>query len=219
MEQHGAKGFIGFYSTVPSSGLEERLNKLAIGHRVFDRESIEAKLLSEDPRLREVFARYFPKSYANFRKDSKTLVRVLDTHVPLKCDVCQHDLMQLREVEGERLHHGVIGIVKKNGPPQRGSIMAVYAACKGPCDRRLERSYWKQFQCLTGWLDIDHLTIPGLFITEQIGIMNGLRSGNKYEDSAFKGLIEMMIAISQSVVRDMTVEERTTMRKLLELQF
>ena len=49
--------------------------------------------------------------------------------------------------------------------------------------------------------------------------MNGLRSGNKYEDSAFKGLIEMMIAISQSVVRDMTVEERTTMRKLLELQF
>ena len=71
VEQHGAKGFIGFYSTVPSSGLEERLNKLAIGHRVFDRESIEAKLLSEDPRLREVFARYFPKSYANFRKDSK----------------------------------------------------------------------------------------------------------------------------------------------------
>jgi hypothetical protein len=60
---HRCQGFIAFYSTLPSSGLGETLNKLRpdFEYLQFDAEVIERKLL-DNPRGRVLAARYMPKS-------------------------------------------------------------------------------------------------------------------------------------------------------------
>lgn len=66
IEQFGAQGFLGFYSTLPSSGLENKLIGLRANQnmefQVFDWAKIEQLLLGE-PKLRNVALRYFPQSY------------------------------------------------------------------------------------------------------------------------------------------------------------
>ncbi|MDF3129272.1 restriction endonuclease [Kiritimatiellaeota bacterium B1221] len=62
VEQHNCDGFFGFYSTLPSSGLQSRLDQLVnIETLVYSREKIERRLLdSEEGRL--IASRYFPNS-------------------------------------------------------------------------------------------------------------------------------------------------------------
>ncbi len=61
-----ADGFMGFYSTLPSGGLEDTLSRIKteIDVYVFDRGRIEKRLLSEIS-LQTVFQQYFPESCKN----------------------------------------------------------------------------------------------------------------------------------------------------------
>lgn len=61
-----AHGFMGFYSTLPSGGLEDTLNRIKtdVDVYVFDRGRIAQRLLSE-PGLQTVFQQYFPESCKN----------------------------------------------------------------------------------------------------------------------------------------------------------
>lgn len=65
VERFRADGFIGFYSTLPSTGLENLLDGLEhrFAHLIFDKASISQTLLTE-PALDSVFQQYLPKSYA-----------------------------------------------------------------------------------------------------------------------------------------------------------
>ena len=64
MQAHKCSGFIGFYSTIASSGLATNLQKIRENNKydvmVFDREKIERYLL-ENIGLRGVLKRFFPK--------------------------------------------------------------------------------------------------------------------------------------------------------------
>lgn len=65
VEQHGADGFLAFYSTVPSATLARRFDKLRdrLPYLLFDQGKIRS-LLHEESRLRGVFERYLPRSFA-----------------------------------------------------------------------------------------------------------------------------------------------------------
>lgn len=65
--RHNCKGFIAFYSMLPSSGLSSCLSGLEsdIHVRTFERTAIERGLLSD--RMDTVFLRYFPKSYESYK--------------------------------------------------------------------------------------------------------------------------------------------------------
>jgi hypothetical protein len=67
VERIQADGFLGFYSTLPSSGLIDTFKglgeRIAVDH--LDRGSIEQYLIS-DPTLNSVFKTYFPQSYGRF---------------------------------------------------------------------------------------------------------------------------------------------------------
>ncbi|HKO36403.1 MAG TPA: hypothetical protein VJV21_07985 [Pyrinomonadaceae bacterium] len=58
----GAVGFIGFYSTLPSTGLRDRLRGLSIKVEIFDAGRI-ANYLITTPALTPVFQQYFPRSW------------------------------------------------------------------------------------------------------------------------------------------------------------
>ncbi|KAA6307450.1 hypothetical protein EZS27_040879 [termite gut metagenome] len=77
-------GFIGFYSTVPSSGLNTRLTQLKNNGdikdcRVFDYKLIENYLITIG--YSELLMRYFPSSY----KTIKPLHLVFNQYLPLEC--------------------------------------------------------------------------------------------------------------------------------------
>lgn len=74
VHKFNAQGFMGFYSTVPASGLDDALARIRtqIDCYVFDSGRIENRLISS-PELRSVFQQYFPSSYDKFvsRTNSK----------------------------------------------------------------------------------------------------------------------------------------------------
>lgn len=89
IEQFGADGFIGFYSTLPRSGLNNRLDsyKNRFKIQVFDKERIESYILGH--KRYELFKRYFPKSYQEWmvNENEKTPSQILSSYMPLKCSV------------------------------------------------------------------------------------------------------------------------------------
>jgi len=70
VEFHKCTGFIGFYSTLPASGLANTINAIKgeISVQIFDRAKIEDFLVNK-PRLRLVLQRYFPKSYKSITQN------------------------------------------------------------------------------------------------------------------------------------------------------
>lgn len=60
---NNCKGFIGFYSSVPTSGLIRNLSGLSeIEFKIFDKEGIEKEIIGIN-KMEILFARYFPESY------------------------------------------------------------------------------------------------------------------------------------------------------------
>src|SRR5947209_13918460 len=63
IRQHSADGFMGFYSTVPSAALVERLHQLTNNgeldsHEIFDSRKIESRFF--DTSMSKLALRYFP---------------------------------------------------------------------------------------------------------------------------------------------------------------
>ena len=67
VRKFNAQGFMGFYSTIISGGLDDTFSRIRsqIKVYVYDRGRIESSLLSE-PELKTIFQQYFPKSYSNW---------------------------------------------------------------------------------------------------------------------------------------------------------
>lgn len=66
---HNCDGFIGFYSTIASSGLKdqlERFSKNQISYQIFDNEKIENRIIGIK-NMENLFMRYFPISYKNWK--------------------------------------------------------------------------------------------------------------------------------------------------------
>lgn len=84
-----AHGFMGFYSTLPSGGLDDTFARIRsdVDVFVFDRGRIETRLLSYES-LTRVFQQYFPKSYRKWTRgtvwqsleDTQKELNDLDTH-------------------------------------------------------------------------------------------------------------------------------------------
>ena len=70
LEQFGCQGFIAFYSTLPSSGLTNKLEsyKTRFGIEIFDYKRIEHFLVAQRS-LRHVLRRYFPNSYQHLTQN------------------------------------------------------------------------------------------------------------------------------------------------------
>ncbi|GAB3217865.1 restriction endonuclease [Algoriphagus aestuariicola] len=68
VKSNSCHGFIGFYSTIASTGLNQNLKGLAsqIEYQVFDREKIEREIVGIRC-MENLFLRYFPKSYKEWK--------------------------------------------------------------------------------------------------------------------------------------------------------
>jgi hypothetical protein len=128
------------------------------------------------------------------------VARVLDNYEPLKCKDCGKDLLE----EGQ----GVVAFVEPlSSSGSERSIAAVYAACKGNCDR-LVRSAYRDMGYGTTWEDLEDLIHPHGFDRWVMAHFNQLFTGKDYSDEAFETLKQITLKISQKVLRQPTTEER-----------
>lgn len=211
-----AEGFVGFYSTISSSGLNTRLRQLKENneikeYRILDNKLIENYLITSG--FSELMFRYFPESY----KRIKPLHLITSKYEPLKCDYCDKDLLiSLFQEE----YTALIAFAEKYDSEKNVSyIEDIYCACKGECDRTLEaETITKKY--ITGWRDISDLVIPVEFLRFIFAIINRLREGRDiYTDEAYNKLRKIIIALAQKVLHFTTEEERERFLSLLKMPF
>jgi hypothetical protein len=217
IDSYNADGFIGFYSTIPSSGLNTRLNSLREGGRIKDYKIFDGRLI-ENYLIRTGFSdivmRYFPESY----KSIKPLHLVLDEYIPLKCDSCEKDILEL--LYQETYSANLIFVQKDEFVNQKHirHVHHVYCCCKGDCDERLTRIYERpQEDLITNWIDIGDLAIPIMYIRWIMTYTHNLREGTYiYNNRSFNRLQEILIALSQKVLRESTGQERERVNESLD---
>ena len=69
VKSNSCDGFIGFYSTLPSSSLIRKIEGLGIKSLIFDRSTIEKQLIKSEEG-KKLISRYFPKSFKKWINDS-----------------------------------------------------------------------------------------------------------------------------------------------------
>lgn len=212
MEAFKADGFLGFYSTIASSGLNGRLRDLRNNgtikdYQIFDHKRIEDYLMRLG--FSRIFTRYFPKSVKRVRP----LHKVLDEYIPIACDVCGKDLLEALYREN---YSGLVAQFKRfDKSSSITTVEDMYFACKGKCDKQMDARLHKP----TGWKDLSDLAIPAELLRWIMATFNQLRAGVKYTDRAFAKEKQLIIALSQKVFREMTERERERVRELISLPF
>jgi hypothetical protein len=211
-------GFIGFYSTVPSSGLNTRLNSLKENgdikdYRVFDYKLIENLLMKIG--YEHLMIRYFPESYIQI----KPLHKIFDKYLPLNCRSCGTDLLLKTFEEGDT---GLIAfadkleIIKQEGCEEfRAShVYELYWACKGPCDSSYDKEL-RERKIYSSWNNMDDLIIPRYFINWVILRIVEIESKSYiYEPEALEQLKYFIKAMSQKVMRTISEKEQERLNLL-----
>jgi hypothetical protein len=201
-----ADGFIGFYSTLPSSTLARTFeaHRGEIEVAIFDAARIEHELLTR-PKLRTIFKRYFPKSATTWEHDRIAPFPLADVYEPLECEGCHTDLLTK---EGKV---GNIVFVSTSAKPYR--MVRVFACCK-ECDRQVSRRY-RSPEYHEQWTDVADLVIPRRFIEMVMALMNELQRRDPiYEEAALDEFKRILLRIAQVVVRETSPSQR---RRLAEI--
>jgi hypothetical protein len=204
LDSFHADGFIGFYSTLASSGLNTRLVQLrAKGNikdfRIFDHQLIENYLLRVG--YSELMMRYMPDSYKQF----SPLRLVENDYRPLKCQACGEDILK---ASYEKPGTGLVLLLRDYEDDTKTNIQEVYWCCKGECDRILKARKEKP-GLTTSWNDISTLFIPRYFLDWIFANFDKMRNGSvQYTEKAYEDLIVFILAISQRVMRETTEKEK-----------
>jgi hypothetical protein len=213
VEANKCTGFIGFYSTLPSSGLAGNISGLSdhIETQVFDKEKIESRLLGSVKGL-ELAERYFPESIKNWRVENPTPAKIFSESPKLECAYCQKNLLEPKS-------SGIIVLwqkMREDYEKEPEYFEYIYWCCKGHCDKRLGAKYIGQ-RLVDGWQDITDVLIPHVYIKWIMCILNELRSGTQYSDDAYAKLKEFLLNIYPYIARHLTSKEKERVGTLITI--
>jgi hypothetical protein len=200
VEANGCTGFLGIYSTLPSSGLAEILAGLQpkIEVKVLDGEQLETILLKE-PSAAVIARRYFPKSFAAWGVENPEAAKLYANEESLYCAACKKDLLE-PTIEGN------ICFVSRY--PDTNKLLTVYCSCKEH-DYALQQLYSQRFGATSSWQDLRDLATPVLYIRTLMGFINRFRNKElEIDDNAFKDLKTAMLIIFTRVSRHQNAEDR-----------
>ena len=207
-----ADGFIGFYSTLASAGLNNRLAQLKSekhvrDYRIFDHKLIENHLLAKG--YSNIILRYFPESYKKIRP----IHNIIDEYIALNCDHCGKDLLEALYYDGRKALVAQVSTIDNDGI---WHISETYFACKGECDKVLSKIAWNKYQTSTSWKDLYDLAMPNQYLRWILSTINQLASGRYiYSDESLNKEKLLIIALSQKIFREASEKEKEHLRELL----
>ena len=200
-------GFIGFYSTLPSSGLSNIIHELGIPVMVFDNKIIEAKLLSGGKEFNKLVEIYFPVSLKKYRQEHPVKAHIFDIDEQLYCECCGKPLLGFDEW-GNYLSFN----------NNEGKIAHIAFVCKGSCDNIIEDKYRKQGLNYDGWNDIHDLHNPLGWIKLLFAFVNGIQNEHDLTDEAYEQFKQLFICTFPYVARSASKKERERMLRLIQLE-
>jgi hypothetical protein len=202
VESNECHGFVGFYSTLPSSGLIDKVESIAsINHQFFDSSKIEQVLLSTR-NGRGLAQRYFPLSYERWLAENPTKAQIFSGTNGLRCANCGEDISEGRK--------GIVVSWEKFRDLEDGSreryVKYFYWCCRGECDRHLKPRF-SEPEYIDKWEDIHDLRIPTIYIRWVMGLLNHIYSDYQYSPQAFEAQKEMLLELFPYVSRNLTMKE------------
>ena len=201
--------FMGFYSTLPSAGLNNILDNLDFEQTIFDRERIESQLLHSSKGL-EIAQRYFPKSIRSWSKNNPQPAQLFSDQSSLACHICKKNLL-------EQPDKGIVTLwqLRKEDYTKPDSFQCIHWTCRGHCDQELKAQ--KQYdELIDGWQDIADVMIPTVFIKWVMSILNEQRAGVTYSDEAFEALKQFLLTLFPYVSRHLTTKEEEQIHRLAQ---
>lgn len=209
LQANNCDAFMGFYSTLPSAGLNRILEGLNFEHLVYDREKIENQLLHSSKGLK-IAERYFPDSLSKWRTDIPRPAQLFADQVSLECHVCQKDLLEQNE-------KAIISLWQKledRDYSKPDAFEGIYWTCRGHCDQVL-RAQKRKDGLIDGWQDVSDLMMPTLYIRWVIVILNEQRAGVTYTDEAFDALKKILLVLFPYVSRHLSDKEKERIQALV----
>lgn len=201
VKQHKADGFLGFYSTLASSSLVERLEALCADkslqdYKILDSRIIETYFVSDN--LSKIALKYFPVGYARL----KPIQKFTEEYIPINCEKCGDDLLKKSVIEQ---YSG--NIIFAQQVQSQVKYVSLHTVCKGKCTERMDETIDRQGLTST-WEDISDLVNPISYLQYILQSMNKARdqkielSDNFYEENQ-----NLIIALSQRTLREITTED------------
>ncbi len=212
---HKCQGFVGFYSTLPSTGLATMLNGLkdTIQVQSFDREQIE-KVLLESPKGLKLAGRYFPVSLKNYINENPKPAKIFHDKPTIVCEYCSKDLLESQS--------GIFVLLREL-PNTNAKVFkikpyaAAYFSCKGRCDRVLKNKYCQDKDYVDEWCDLYSFLFPTGYIKKLIAWMDALNYHNEKADrEAFEKVKKLFISAFPYISREQTTEEKEHIKFYLQ---
>lgn len=209
LKQHGCNGFMGVYSTLASTSLSGLL-KGQDNHIIFDHEKIESYLLGSLEGHR-IACRYFPVSFKQYQLENPTPAKIFDEETELRCDYCGKNLLL------ENVHGNYVSLNKKNkeGNGVESMCEDVYFACSEMCDNVLQKKFQANGLYDTGWVSIDELCIPTIWLMKLMAFINEIHKQHDMSDTAFEKTKKLFICTFPYIARHLTQKEEMRVRRLL----
>lgn len=214
VDSNDCNAFIGFYSTVPSSGL---INLLSSSNQnfetqIFDYKKIESKLLYSQNGIL-ICKRYFPISFKEWQVENPAPSKVFDETPSLKCENCGKELLAQNS-------KGIIVLWYQEKQTSNGhflkDIEEVYWVCKGHCDHILKNTRMQK-SWIDSWEDIADIMIPYNYIRWILGFLNRLKSGGNYTDQAFVKMKTFFINLFPYIARELSSKEKDRVQRLMDI--
>ena len=200
LDSFNADGFIGFYSTLASSGLNQRLTMLRQNGKIKDYKIFDGKFIEREAMkigFSQIILRYMPESYKVFRPPH----RIFAQNVELNCGYCGKDLLTAIE---DHEQGNVIEISSYNEVQRKTEILAMDFACREGCDGKVTRRLLRQYPKATdSWISIEDLKIPLEFQRHIYALINQLADGSHvYSSEAMVKEKELIGALAQITLRE-----------------
>lgn len=192
-------GFMGFYSTVASANLIDRLEELKRegqieSSRIFDGRAIESQIVARG--MTKLVLRYIPLSFAKLRPIQK----LFGDHIALRCFVCQRDVLTIANPN----EYKAIIVSGMRGPD---ACDEAHVVCKGKCDDTVSAQI-EGAGLVTAWQDVTDLYNPLLFLRFVIAYANQLHTGKKtFSEQAHGTMKDVIMAVAQRTLRDISKED------------
>lgn len=162
VKSKSCEGFLGFYSTLPSSALVSRICELKkeIEAQWYDRAKIESQLIKSTTGV-QLAKRYFSKSISTWQSEHPKPAKLFVKSDNVLCEFCQKDL--LKEIRKKGSARSLVTFWKE--PASRSiDIDDLHWTCKGNCDFSLAAIWQQKGWGYRGWADLSDYCIPTHFL-------------------------------------------------------
>lgn len=201
---HECNGFIAFYSTLASTGLDTLIKGLRNrGYRtnILNAQNIESILVKNKSGIK-IIERFFPDSFRRWRTENPTKAKIFnDDDFPLNCLACGKSLIINNQI------HGNFYTIKKRD--DLNSIVAFKWSCTGECDKVINPPHnFHQLGLIEFFEHIQTKVTPTTFLLFVLDIIREMQNGSGIlSKQALEDLQYFLCAIYPYVTRNMTIKE------------